>query len=162
MISLIWTASPLPASKIIKWITGEESSHFAVVIDQKYVFHSNFYGAHLKWLSSFLKHSYIVRRMDLNLSPAQEETIYLDLINRFDEQPYDWGAFFYLIIRGVLYKAFGVSLPRKNIWGSSRGFLCLEIAKSLDCIKPTLLKLDAITPETLYWRLKEDLNDYIA
>lgn len=162
MISLIWTRSPLPGSKFIRWGTGEPVSHFAIQLDKKLVFHSNFHGAHLKWLSTFLKRNEIVYQLDLAISPEQEELIYQRLINQFDEQPYDWGALAFWFVSLLRHKITGAALPERNLWGSSRGFLCVELAQCLDVLGIDLTKLDITLPERLYFILKEKLNGHIS
>lgn len=159
MIRLLWTRSGLPASRLIRALSGEDVSHFAIEIDNRYVFHSNFYGAHLKWRSTFVKQSEIIHQLELKLTPAQEELIYLELINRFDEQTYDWGAFFYLSWRMLLYRFAGGELPKTNPWSSNRGLLCTELAQCLMVVGAKLPTLDTILPGRLYSILKDQSYD---
>lgn len=155
MIQLAWTRSGLPASRMIRWFSREDVSHFAIVIDRRYVFHSNFYGAHLKWLSTFVKHSEVIHMLDMHLTPEQEEAIYLCLINKFDEQPYDWGAFIYLCWNMLLYRVTGRSLPIRNLWASGKGLMCTELASCLEVVGIQLPELDTVLPGRLYSLLKD-------
>lgn len=155
MIRLLWTRSGLPASRLIRSLSGEDVSHFAIEIDGRYVFHSNFYGAHLKWRSTFVKHVEVIHQIEMPLTPEQEELIYLELINRFDEQTYDWGAFAYLSWRLVLHRFLGKEPPTRNIWSSSRGLLCTELARCLAVVGLTLPELDTVLPGRLYSMVKD-------
>lgn len=161
MISIVWTKSDLPISRLIRFLARESVSHMAIVIDNKIVFHSNFYGAHLKWLTSFLKRSEVVYELSLDLTFDEEERIYQRLIHQFDEQPYDWGAIAYWFYAMLRHRITGWALPKSNPWGSDRGFLCVELAECLDVLGLDLSDLDMVTPEALYFTLKEALDAYL-
>jgi hypothetical protein len=146
---------------MIRHLSRETVSHFAIVFDNRILFHSNFYGAHLEWLDNFIKHSEIVYRIDLELPLEAEELIYQECIKRFDGEPYDWGALAYWLYAMVGYRYFGKPLPTRNLWGSGRANLCLELAQCLTTLGVVLPDLDMVLPEHLYFILKERLNGYI-
>lgn len=151
MIQIVFTKNNSCLSKLIRWLSNEPVSHAAIIFDKKIVFESNLYGTHPKWFCSFIKKNIILLSLDLKMTLEQEEDIYLQ-IPQYDAKPYDFGALFYMIYRGLLYKLFNLPIPRTNLFGREDQFLCVELAKILD---PTLENLDTITPYQLYLKLKE-------
>lgn len=165
MVSLLWTKSKLPASKAIRWLTKERVSHFAFVLDNKIVFHSNFVGANLNWFKAFSKSAETVYRIDLDwLSKDQEDSIYNELYRKFDGDGWDFGAALYLIFWRITHPG-PLTLPTRNLWSSSRHALCIELAEVLKVIGVTLPSLDTLLPERLYFEVKPQLevmkNGYI-
>lgn len=161
MISLVWTRSPLPASRLIRYFTGEYVSHFAIVMDERIVFHSNFYGAHLDWYSKFLKHAEVIFQINLTLTLELEEALYLEMVEKFDGEPYDWGALLFLWYSLIRLKLFGIPIPRKNPLSSDRANICVELAECLEVIGIELPPLDTVLPERLYYLVKEQFNGHL-
>lgn len=158
---LIFTKSSQPLSKLIRWGTDEPVSHFAIVFDDKLVFHSNLLGVHLEWFDTFKKHATIVYSISLRHTTLEEqEAVFRGIVDNFDGSKYDFKAFLYFAWRVFLRKCFNKELPKVNIWDDKHGFLCTELAKAL----PTPFKLDAdlsiITPFTLWEIYKERLGKY--
>lgn len=163
MISLVWTKNSLPLSMVIRYLTGESVSHFAIVLDNRIVFHSTLPGAKLQWLSGFMSThgSEIVYRMDLNLELAQEELVYRELITNFGDEPYDYGALAFALISLIKYRYLKLPLPAKNLWGSKKAHWCLELAKCLEVLGVKLPELDVISPEKLYFYLLDSMKNFI-
>lgn len=155
-MKLMWTRSSAPLSKVIRWISKEPVSHFVVCFDNKWVIHSNLLGVHLNWLSTFTKHCEIVYTIECDLSLENEEKVYRSLLDNFDERGYDFGAFFYFLFRGLLYKFLKIPMPAQNKWGNKDKFLCTEISQVLpkDVITIDVSNVDIITPYKLYQLLK--------
>lgn len=137
-------------------MTGEDCSHFAIVIDQRYVFHSNFYGTNLQWRATFELGCEVVHRLDIPLSKEVEENLYQRLL-RCDGRPYDWGAFFYLAFALLKYRIFKYPVPRTNPWSSNKNLMCVELASCLNVIGVRLPDLDTVFPERLYYLIKEQV-----
>lgn len=156
-MTLIWTKSALPLSKLIRWTMNEPVSHFGIVFDNGIVFHSNLLGTHIEWYGSFVKNCDIVHSIEIPLSLEAEEAVYKNLLNTYDDKPYDFGALFYFGYRALLKKFFGVPLPQRNEWAKADNFLCTEIAGVLpESVMPKLPRDLAITsPYTLYLRITE-------
>ena len=155
-MQIIFTKSNSAVSRLIRWISNEPVSHVAIVFDGKLVFHSNLLGVHIKWYNSFKKHNEIVFEKTYDLSLDKEEELYQQIINQFDEAPYDYGALLYFTYRGCLYKFFGLPMPKNNILGSKQAFLCSEILGCLGnyVIPKPEFDLQITTPYQIYLWLK--------
>lgn len=146
-MKIIFTRSPLPLSKVIRWGLKEPVSHVAIVFDDKLVFQSNLLGVGLEGIYRLTKSAEIVYTIDVPLDAKAEEAVYQNLLEHYDGQPYDYGAFLYFSWRAALHRFFGTPFPAKNIWGSKSDFLCDGLLAAL---------LD--TPETPEW-LKTAIQD---
>lgn len=161
-MKLIWTKSGAPLSRLIRWAFNEDCSHFAVVMDDKIVFHSNLIGVHLQWFESFKKKSQVVYSLDLIISEQKENEVYYEMI-KHDARPYDWGAFFYLAWRGLLYRLFLMPIPSgRNPFGTDKWDICLEVASALKPVLNISDNLDMVTPYRLYTILKPEVEAYNA
>ncbi len=138
-------------SQLIRWGLNEPVSHFAIILDDKIVFQSNFFGTRLCWKKKFLNHSTIVFKKELSLSSEQEEAVYNELV-LLDGHPYDFLALFYFIWRGFLWRFLGLQFPKSNLLGQKTAFLCTELAKSLTSALKIELpdNLDMLSPYRLY------------
>jgi len=153
MISLVFTCNDMPVSRMIRSATHSVCSHFAIVIDNRIVFHSNFKGAHVEFLPSFLKHNTICYQLDLLLTPQQEEDIYQECL-KYDGKPYDFGAFFYLIWCFIKNKLFKTPFAKQNLWSDRDYVMCVELAKILQVIGIDIKDLDLYLPQNLYSNLR--------
>ena len=66
-----------------------------------------------------------------DLTLEKEEIIYRSIMDKFDGQPYDYGAFLYFAWRVMLWKVWSEPLPKMNPWNSKTKFLCTEMAEAL-------------------------------
>ena len=140
-MKLLWVKSKLPLSRLIMWGLDEPCSHFAVMFDDKIVFHSNLTGMHIVWAKTFMKQYEIVFEMEHSPDLASEEEIYQGILDAYDGKGYDYGAFAYFFWRAVLKKFFKQPMPEHNPWGSKDRFLCDEVAQLLpDSICPPAVK----------------------
>lgn len=159
---LIWTKSKSPLSFVIRWAFNEDVSHFAIILDERIVFHSNLLGVHLQWFETFKKSSEVVYSLSLKTSEEKENEVYFELI-KHDKRPYDWGAFVYLAWRGFLFRFFSKPIPTgKNPLGSDRLDLCLELASALKPVLNIRDNLDMVTPFKLYTILKPQVESCYA
>lgn len=155
MIRLTWTKSKKPLSKAIRWIFNEPCSHFAIVFDDHFVFHSNLTGAHPTFFSWFLRDNDIVHEMIFETPLIVEDVIWDEIVKCFNKpRRYDWGAFIYFSICGLAYKILGCDMPKRNLWADSDSYLCVELAKLLDPILSVPDNLDITTPEILWLTCK--------
>ena len=114
-------------SRLIRWMTGEPVSHFAMVFDDKLVVHSNLFGVHLEWYKSFKSHHEIVLRLNKDMSLEEEESIYQSILDAYDGYGYDFSGLLFFGYRLILKMFLGTPMPIKNEWGSDRKFLCTEL-----------------------------------
>ena len=98
MIELLFTTSDYKFSRLARWALNSDCSHFAILMDRKIVFHSNFAGAHIEPIQSFLKMNHIIHRFQFNTLPTlqQEDELWLRLIDMNYGKPYDFGAMLFL------------------------------------------------------------------
>lgn len=165
---MIWTRSKQPFSRVIRGQLGQDCSHFALVFDAVaggLMFESNLLGAHPKFLKTSLKHIEIVHSIDLPLSIEKEDAVWEDIVNRFDGQPYDWGAFFYFCWRVVLKKLFWRPIPKKNAWARDGENLCIELfeaVKKHTKLKDIEIDIPMISPHELYNLLEPGAKGQLA
>lgn len=125
---LIWTKNKMPLSWLIRWGLDEPVSHFAIVFDDRLVFHSNLFGVHLEWFNTFKKHQEIVFQINVSLPLEKEERVYLDILGQHDSKPYDYLAFIYFMWCGFLRKFFNKEMPKRSQLNNTGAYLCTELA----------------------------------
>jgi len=159
-LKLIWTKSNLPLSLLIRKGLDEPCSHFAVVFDDRIVFHSNLKGCHVEWYSTFKKHNTVVFEEERKLNLEQEELVYQSLIDANDGKSYDYLAFLYFMLMAVRRRLFGKPLPQTNSWQKKSSLLCTGLAAYLPSnLFPelsTIRDLEIISPYQLYLLMKKE------
>lgn len=159
-MTLIWTSSKLPLSKLIQWAFNEPTSHFGIVFDNGIIFHSNLAGTHVEWFKTFTKKCEIVFSKYYDLSLEEEEQIFQNILTTYDDRSYDFIGFLYFGWRALLLKLFKKPLPEKNKWNSGKSYLCTELAGTLpDNIVSNSVKkrdLSIITPYKLYLEIDKN------
>lgn len=142
-MKLVWTKSDLILSKVIRWLTGEDCSHFAFVFDKDGImFESNLLGTHPVFYESSLKTHTIVHEIDIKCSQADEDMVWDRVIKKYDGKGYDFGGALYLGWRKWLKRVFNRPIPSVNKWAKSDLFFCDEIYEALRGI-PGLPELEA-------------------
>lgn len=157
---LIWTKSNLILSKLIRWGLNEDCSHFAIVFDSPaggLMFESNLLGTHPKFYKTAKKHCEIVHEIVLNVSVEVEDRVWDIVVDNYDDEPYNFGAFLYFAWRAFLYKAFKRPFPAVNKWSKPDTHLCDQLYDAVENIAAPNLNIDlAITsPHKVYEKLKE-------
>lgn len=130
-MKLLWVKGNAPLSKLIMWGLNEPVSHFALLFDNKIVFHSDLTGAHIQWYKSFQKTHETIFELEYTPGLKKEEEIYQEVIDANDGKGYDYGAFIYFAWRAFLWKFFNQPIPEKNPWGDKDRFLCDEVIQTL-------------------------------
>lgn len=160
-MKLIWSRNNKIGSKLIRWGLKSESSHFAVAFQENtrhgIVFHSYFGGAQIKWLNSFLRENEIVYSLDVHGTLEMEEEAYVNIINEYDGRSYDYWAFLYFFWRGLLFRLFGIPLPKRNLFQRGQAFLCVGIFAVLpEWVRGGVAFEDyeMKSPDELYYALK--------
>jgi len=162
-MKLLWTKSNKIGSKLIRWGTNSESSHFCVLFDDKpggygIVFHSQFTGVNIKWFGEFQRSNTIVKCLSPKLK-INEEALYQILVSNYYGKPYDNLAFLYWTLSVLAHKVFGTDFPTHNQWGDREAFLCTEIGQ--DLFQLANLKVNKgkdfgmITPDDLFTFFEE-------
>ena len=130
-MKILCVKSNLPLSILIRWGLKEDCSHLVAEFDNRLAIHSNLLGVHLQWAPHLREHCTVVHEFEFKLTLEQEEEVYLALINLTEGKPYDFGAFAYFGWRAILWRIFGLAIPKRNRWGKKDHFLCTEIAAAL-------------------------------
>lgn len=144
-MKLVWTKSKTPLSLFIRWMTGEDCSHFAFVFEgpgrSGLMFESNLLGTHPAFFKTSLKTHEIVHEKDIDLTVEQEDAVWDLVVERYDGKPYDFGGALYLGIKKLMHKLFNSTIPTENKWSSQGKFFCDEIYDVFNNI-PGMKKID--------------------
>jgi hypothetical protein len=147
-MKLIWTKSHLPLSKLIRWGLDEPVSHFAVVIEDSIVFHSNLWGVHIEWYSTFKEHCEVVYEIEVDGTFEDVKPI----IDKLAGKPYDIKALLFFAYRGALLKFFKIPLPNRNYWADPDALLCTGLAQAF---VPSDKDYEIVSPYQLYLMIKQ-------
>lgn len=137
-MKLIWTKSNNPFSHLIRFITGDDCSHFAFVFESKasgLVFESNLLGTHPAFYQTKLKSVSVVHEKSIALSIEQEDKIWDIIVQKYDARPYDFGGALYLGWRKILNRLFKRPMPEVNKWARDDHYFCDEIYDILNHIE---------------------------
>lgn len=162
MIELLFTTSDYKFSRLARWALNSDCSHFAILMDRKIVFHSNFTGVHIEPIQSFLKMNHIIHRLQLNTLPTlqQEDELWLRLIDINYGKSYDVGAMLFLGFNLIAHKLVNWPISKNNLWQTKEAFICTEILESLSGLKlgsatfPDMGRVDMRKPHDLYLEIK--------
>lgn len=140
---LRWTKTNTPLSRLIRFVTGQDCSHFELIFDSVkggLVFESNLVGVHPKFLATAEKTSTMVHELTLNLSPEIEDKIWERVVNQYDGRDYDYLGVIYLGWRLILKRYFRRPMPDVNPWAQSGRYFCNELYEVLSDV-PGLPKI---------------------
>lgn len=160
-MKLVWTKSKLPLSIFIRFITGEDCSHFAFVFESKaagLMFESNLLGCHPAFFESSLKTHTIVHQLNIDVPVEVEDNIWDLIVEKYDGKGYDFLGAIYLGWYKFLHRFFGVKIPLVNKWSQPDQYYCDEIYEVLNSLPgfPTVnAKGGMATPHDIYMNLKE-------
>lgn len=130
-MTLLWTKSGSTLSKLIRLLTGDDCSHFAIVLyDNKpgeIMFESNLLGTHPAFLKTSLKTHEIVHKMTIEVPQDMEDQVWDRIVKSFDGKPYDYAGALYLGIHKLMHRLFGRAIPTSNKWANCNAFFCDEI-----------------------------------
>lgn len=154
---LIGTKRDSLESEAIRWGTKGDCSHFAAVFYEDtvpVVMQSNFLGVDFQSYKMFSQAAQVVREIKFDMDQKREDEIFDSIVNSMVGQDYDWGAFAYFTLCGILNRFFGTPFPSKNKWARSDRALCVEMANSLpDEVVPAWIKskdLSMVSPCHLF------------
>ena len=130
-MKLIWSKSKSPLSLLIRTITGEDCSHFAIVLyDGKpgeIMFESNLLGTHPCFYQNSMKTHTLVHQVDVPCDQAVEDKVWDTVVKKFDGKGYDFLGVLYLGWRKILYRALRSPIPAINKWASPHRYFCDEL-----------------------------------
>lgn len=129
----MWTKSNTSFSKFIRFLTGEDCSHFSFAfMNDGIVFESNLLGTHPTFLQTTLKTHTVMHELDLEISESVYNSVWDKVINMFDGRNYDYLGAMYLGIYKLKRKIFGSPIPNSNKWQSDNKFFCDEVYDALN------------------------------
>lgn len=142
-MNVLFTNNEKPLSRLIRAVTGEESSHCAIRIGD-FVLHSTLFGPEIRTYEYFKAHNHIVA----SVPTSTPDSAAVALATSLDSAGYDYFALAYLGLRYAL-KLLGVNIPKANLWNVSGMYLCTELVSRavLGAEDPN------ITPHQLYLKL---------
>jgi hypothetical protein len=149
MMSVLFTKSDSPLSRLIRGVTGEPISHCALRWDELVV-HSNLRGVHITHLHSFTKQSEILYEVPV----IEDRNKLTDLLVNAEGSLYDVGALLFLGLTLWCRRYLHLPLPKSNLWQASGMYLCTEfVTKYIDREEDSM-----ITPYKLYLHLQESIQ----
>lgn len=155
---MLFVSGTQPLSKLIMWGLSEPCSHFAILFDDKIVFHSTLTGVKIEWYESFLKTHKVEFMIEHKSETLDlEEKVYQEIISKYDGDSYDYKSFLFFTWNVAMLKMFKRPLPKAGA-SDLKNFLCTEIAATLpDSVVPSSLKaldLGSISPYQLWLLLQ--------
>lgn len=158
MVSVLVSYNNSILSHFIRSASKEPASHFAICFDQRLVFHSNLFGAHPTFRSTFEKSNTVFKEILIpNTTAEQEEAIYMNCL-QFDGKPYDYMALLYLCTVGYAESVFLNKVPKNNPFNHDKYYLCTEVAKCLDPVVKLDMDLSITTPWKLINMIQEKVH----
>lgn len=97
-LRFIFTNSYLPLSPVIRFVTWSKYSHMAIVINDKYITHSDFNGVHIEPLEELMNRSKSWMIAEYQCDNPQSV---IDNCLTFLGKPYDYGALIGIAIRRI-------------------------------------------------------------
>lgn len=151
-----FTTSNLIGSKLIRWGTDSEWSHFAfgtrndpysIVVESRL-----FHGVKPSWQKHFLERNQRVEMLYREESIEVVSKHYNRIVDTLGEKPYDWKAVSYW--SGVaLAQKLGFHKISRNQWADRNAFYCTEVLKALEPyfqdlgVDTWILKDEFLTPD---------------
>ena len=161
MIELLFTTSDYKFSKLARWATSSDCTHFAICFDRRVVFHSNFSGAHIEPIEAFNRMNHVIHKIEFNSTPSlqQEDALWSNLINMNYGKSYDFGAMLFLGLNLIGHKLVNLPISKNNLWKTKEGFICTELLESLSGLSfgsatfPDFKNIEMLRPHDLFLEL---------
>lgn len=159
-MKLIWTKSNSSLSIFIRFLTGEDCSHFAFVFDSPaggLMFESNLLGTHPKFYKTAQKHCTIVHELAIPMDVGTEDKIWDLIVDQYDGKGYDFLGALYLGWRCFIKRMLGISKPVNNKWSKPELLYCDELYDVIQASGRSLPQLTVsggmITPHEVWLRV---------
>lgn len=136
-MKLVWLKSTEPLSVVIRFITGQDCSHFAFVFEsaaQGLMFESDLLGTHPEFYTTEMKNHTLIHSMDLPLTVEQEDTVWDLVVQQYDGHAYNYLGALYLGWRYILKRLFKIPLPAQNRWATPGTYFCDQVYEVLNQI----------------------------
>jgi hypothetical protein len=155
-----FTTSKKIISRLIRWATGQDCSHFALCFDEHgIVLHAQSDGVKIEWIESFRRKHEIVHELSVSKKFKLEKwsEFYRDIVTRNINLPYDYGALFFFPVM-LVARCLGFKY-KHNLWGSRKAWLCVELAEVIK--EWNIIKCDwpdnfeITTPHELYLAMRK-------
>jgi hypothetical protein len=164
MIFLFTTRKSL-FSTLIRKITGEDASHFAIYFpDHDIVLHSQAKGVAVEWFEVFRRKNDIIYALEYEYKNENvKRHLYETIVESYIDKPYDLGALLFWPVIIFAKQIFGFKYE-SNLWASKSAYLCVEIAEALKIADDNIFgvdwpeSFDMITPYQLYKVMRKSKN----
>lgn len=159
-MKLLWTKSTKPLSIFIRFLTGNDCSHFSFVLYENsvgpIVFEANLLGTHPTFLQTSMKSHTVVHEKEVPRSQEIEDRVMDLIISTYDGKDYDFLGALYLGYRSFLYRWFKIPIPDINKWSKDGTYFCdvlyqILIIAGLPPIKDIKMK----TPHDVWMIVKD-------
>lgn len=158
-MKLLWTKSTLPLSLLIRSISGNDCSHFSLVLYENspgpIVFEANLLGTHPSFLQTSMKSHTVIHEKTVSLSQQQEDKIMDLIISTYDGKPYDFSGALYLGYRTLLKRWFNIPIPEINKWSKDGTYFCDELYSILEIAGLPKINTKMQTPHDVWIKLKD-------
>lgn len=163
-MKIVFVKSHLLGSRLIRWFTGENVSHVAVVFDgMDTVVHSYGFGVAEMSLYDFAKRYEVVHTIPVGVSLRDEVAIHELVAVYSQEARYDFLALLYFGWRAILNKFLALPYPERNRLEDPQKFMCTEaVYLTLEAYTVVMGHLvlprraiSMMTPKMLYHELRE-------
>lgn len=165
-MKLVWTKSGLSLSRAIMWITGEDCSHFSIVLYNgkpgEILFESNLLGTHPKFYHTAMQSHTLVHEVDVPLSTEIEDLVWDRIVKQYDGKKYDLKGALYLGFRKLLLRFLNLPLPKSNAWADPSCYFCNELFEILTGVPgiPNVPALNGMaTPHDVWEYFRGDINE---
>jgi hypothetical protein len=155
---LLGTKSDAILSKLIRWASGDDCSHFAIHFEHLgMVLHSNLVGIHFDFETVFFAQNglTVVHDVRREFTLDQELLALHEFEQRLEDRltdkggggtsgsGYDFRAFAYQAWRLFLNRVFKKPIPFNNPWGTRDRFLCTELYDMMpDWVYPVVVQFE--------------------
>lgn len=128
-MKLVWTKSNSVLSQVIRFICGQDCSHFSFVFEsgsRGLMFESNLLGTHPTFYKTSLKNHSVVHEKSLEIPIDVEDEIWDLMVQKYDGRSYDFGGAIFLGLSLAMERIFKMPRPQVNRWAKSDKYFCDE------------------------------------
>lgn len=129
-MTLLWTKSNSSLSKLIRWMTADDCSHFSILFKSPgggLLFESNLIGTHPTFYQTSMKKHEIVHSIEVRLSDDEENVLWDKWVSSLDGKGYDFLGALYLGLCCLRERLTKKPRPKVNAWAKDGLYFCDEI-----------------------------------
>jgi len=159
-MQFLLTTTPKPMARFIRYVIGEDASHFALYFDEHdIVIHGTFPWVKIEYYQKWLKDQVIVRRLEYigPMGHDQKREIYRQTLNHYLGRWYDVGALAFGLM-AYPFRRFK-KIIKRNLWASRKAVMCVELAEA---VKKLMILPDVDWPDRFDKITPDQLGDMIA